>query len=212
MASTDESLLSTFDELVSQTDLSVSQQQRENLIAYVQLLDKWNKTYNLTSVRSAEEMLVKHLLDSLSISTFINKNNILDVGTGPGLPGIPLAIMHPDKAFTLLDSLGKRVRFLKQTVFELGVSNVNAVQSRVEEFSPQHRFDVILSRAFASLHDMLTWCEHLIAKDGQFFALKGQLHDEELENIPPGFSIVETKRLFVPTLASERHLIIIIKN
>ncbi|MDW3155937.1 16S rRNA (guanine(527)-N(7))-methyltransferase RsmG, partial [Vibrio sp. 779(2023)] len=134
-------LRTKLDSLIAQTDLDVSEKQREQLVGYVELLDKWNKAYNLTSVRDPLEMLVKHILDSIVVGTHLQGERFIDVGTGPGLPGIPLAIMHPEKTFFLLDSLGKRIRFIKQVVHTLGLKNVTPIQSRVEEFQPEEKFD-----------------------------------------------------------------------
>ncbi|HHI5411687.1 16S rRNA methyltransferase [Vibrio metoecus] len=198
------------DALISKTTLSVSEQQREQLVGYVQLLDKWNKAYNLTSVRDPMEMLVKHILDSLVVSPHLNGERFIDVGTGPGLPGIPLAIMHPDKQFVLLDSLGKRIRFLKQVIHELKITNVLPVQSRVEDFDPEQGFDAVLSRAFASMTDMVNWCQHLPkARSGVFFALKGVRPDDEITLLPEWCSVTDIKALQVPELEGERHLVIL---
>jgi len=198
------------DSLIAQTDLEVSEQQRNQLVGYVELLNKWNKAYNLTSVRDPSDMLVKHILDSIVVTTHLVGERFIDVGTGPGLPGIPLAIMNPDKSFVLLDSLGKRIRFIKQVVHELNISNVVPVQSRVEEFDPQDGFDAVLSRAFASMSDMVEWCEHLPRKDsGLFFALKGQLSQEEITLLPKWCSVTDIKALKVPELEGERHLVIL---
>ncbi|KQA20926.1 16S rRNA (guanine(527)-N(7))-methyltransferase RsmG [Vibrio metoecus] len=198
------------DALISKTTLSVSEQQREQLVGYVQLLDKWNKAYNLTSVRDPMEMLVKHVLDSLVVSPHLNGERFIDVGTGPGLPGIPLAIMHPDKQFVLLDSLGKRIRFLKQVIHELKITNVLPVQSRVEDFDPEQGFDAVLSRAFASMTDMVNWCQHLPkAGSGVFFALKGVRPDDEITLLPEWCSVTDIKALQVPELEGERHLVIL---
>lgn len=147
-------------DLIKQTDLIITEAQIDQLIQYVNMLNKWNKAYNLTSVRDPNEMLIKHIMDSLVISPYLQGENFIDVGTGPGLPGIPLAIINPDKQFDLVDSLGKRVRFLKQVKFELGISNIQPIQTRIEDYVSK-QFDGIISRAFASLNDMLTWCQHL---------------------------------------------------
>ncbi len=198
------------DSLIAQTDLDVSEQQREQLVGYVELLNKWNKAYNLTSVRDPSDMLVKHILDSMVVSPYLDGERFIDVGTGPGLPGIPLAIMNPEKSFVLLDSLGKRIRFIKQVLHELGIQNVVPVQSRVEEFDPEGGFDAVLSRAFASMSDMVEWCEHLPRKDsGVFFALKGQLPQEEITALPEWCSVTDVKPLKVPELEGERHLVIL---
>ncbi|TQO62343.1 16S rRNA (guanine(527)-N(7))-methyltransferase RsmG [Vibrio cholerae] len=198
------------DALISKTSLTVTEQQREQLVGYVQLLDKWNKAYNLTSVRDPMEMLVKHILDSLVVSPHLVGERFIDVGTGPGLPGIPLAIMHPDKEFVLLDSLGKRIRFLKQVIHDLKINNVLPVQSRVEEFDPESGFDGVLSRAFASMTDMVNWCKHLPKPNGGvFLALKGVRPDDEITLLPEWCSVTDIKALQVPELEGERHLVIL---
>ncbi|MGT3762979.1 16S rRNA (guanine(527)-N(7))-methyltransferase RsmG [Vibrio cholerae] len=198
------------DALISKTSLTVTEQQREQLVGYVQMLDKWNKAYNLTSVRDPMEMLVKHILDSLVVSPHLVGERFIDVGTGPGLPGIPLAIMHPDKEFVLLDSLGKRIRFLKQVIHELKINNVLPVQSRVEEFDPESGFDGVLSRAFASMTDMVNWCQHLPKPNaGVFLALKGVRPDDEITLLPEWCSVTDIKALQVPELEGERHLVIL---
>nr|WP_283771719.1 16S rRNA (guanine(527)-N(7))-methyltransferase RsmG [Shewanella sp. 10B] len=187
-------------------------EQKKQLLDFVGMLNKWNKAYNLTSVRDPEAMLVRHIMDSLVVSSHLQGERFIDVGTGPGLPGIPLAIMNPDKTFVLLDSLGKRIRFQKQVAFELGIHNISSIESRVEAYQPEQKFDGVLSRAFASIHDMLTWCHHLPAEHGQFYALKGQLSDEEMQQIPAGFVVTETIELQVPRLDEQRHLLKIIKE
>ncbi|MCF7364398.1 MULTISPECIES: 16S rRNA (guanine(527)-N(7))-methyltransferase RsmG [Vibrio] len=203
-------LRAKLDSLIAKTDLDVSDKQREQLLGYVGLLNKWNKAYNLTSVRDPADMLVKHILDSIVVSPYLDGERFIDVGTGPGLPGIPLAIMNPEKEFVLLDSLGKRIRFIKQVLHELGIVNVVAVQSRVEEFDPEGGFDAVLSRAFASMSDMVEWCQHLPrANSGVFFALKGQLPQEEISLLPEWCSVTDVKALKVPELEGERHLVIL---
>ncbi len=198
------------DALIAQTELDVSDKQRELLVGYVAMLDKWNKAYNLTSVRDPQDMLVKHILDSIIVSTHLQGERFIDVGTGPGLPGIPLAIMNPDKEFYLLDSLGKRIRFIKQVLHELKIENVTPIQSRVEEFQPEDKFDAVLSRAFASMIDMVSWCHHLPKTDtGLFLALKGQLPHDEIEQLPDWCSVTDIKALHVPELEGERHLVIL---
>lgn len=196
-------------QLIAQTDLTVTEQQIDQLVAFVAMLHKWNKAYNLTSVRDPNEMLVKHIMDSLMVSPHLQGERFIDVGTGPGLPGIPLAIMNPDKSFTLLDSLGKRIRFIRQAIFELKITNVTPVQSRVEEFQPEVGFDGVLSRAFASMNDMVSWCHHLPADNGCFMALKGQFDQQEVAELPEWCSVTEVKSLHVPELEGERHLVIL---
>ena len=198
--------------LLAQTDIVLSDKQQQQLVAYVELLDKWNKAYNLTSVRDPKEMMVKHIMDSLVVAPHLTGKHYIDVGTGPGLPGIVLAIALPGTQFVLLDSLGKRVRFLMQVKHALGLDNVTPVQSRVEEYQPSVKLDGVLSRAFASLQDMVQWCSHLIDDSGRFVALKGQFPDEELENLPAGTKFEQDISLDVPKLDAERHLIILSKD
>lgn len=201
------------DTLLAQAGISLTDQQKQQLLGYVGLLDKWNKAYNLTSVRDPKEMLVRHILDSIVVNPFLQGERFIDVGTGPGLPGIPLAIVRPESHFTLLDSLGKRVRFLRQVQHELKLTNIEPEQSRVEAFLPEPPFDGVISRAFASLQDMLSWCHHLPkAESGRFYALKGVRPDEELSQLPNGVELVSVERLHVPTLDGERHLVILKTN
>lgn len=201
------SLRSELDTLLAQTELTVSEQQASQLIQLVELLVKWNKAYNLTSVRDPSQMLVKHILDSIVVSPYLQGNSFIDVGTGPGLPGLPLAILNPDKQFVLLDSLGKRMRFIRQAVLSLGLKNVEIVQSRVEDYQPEVGFDCVLSRAFASLEDMLSWCYHLPNEDGHFLALKGQYPESEVIHLDSKFEFIESVTLQVPQLDGERCLV-----
>ncbi|USE70925.1 16S rRNA (guanine(527)-N(7))-methyltransferase RsmG [Pseudoalteromonas maricaloris] len=205
-------LLEQLNELLADTSIELSEQQKQQLVEYVQLLDKWNKAYNLTSVRDPKEMMVKHIMDSLVVAPHLTGSNYIDVGTGPGLPGMVLAIARPDINFVLLDSLGKRVRFLMQVKHGLGIENVTPVQSRVEEYQPSVKLDGVLSRAFASLQDMIQWCSHLIDNQGVFLALKGQYPADELEQLPSGVSLSQDISLVVPKLEGERHLIILSKD
>ncbi|EDV0150098.1 16S rRNA (guanine(527)-N(7))-methyltransferase RsmG, partial [Salmonella enterica subsp. enterica] len=174
--------------LLRSADIRLTDQQKQQLTGYVEMLHKWNKAYNLTSVRQPEQMLVRHIMDSIVVEPHLTGSRFIDVGTGPGLPGVPLAIVRPESHFVLLDSLGKRVRFLKQVQHELGLTNIEPVQSRVEEYQGKP-FDGVISRAFASLDDMLSWCHHLPASGtGRFFALKGSVPEEELTRLPEGIS------------------------
>ncbi|MDR0805324.1 MAG: 16S rRNA (guanine(527)-N(7))-methyltransferase RsmG [Enterobacteriaceae bacterium] len=199
-----------FERLLKSAGIELTDHQKQQLLGYVALLHKWNKAYNLTSVRDPQQMLIRHIMDSIVVNPYMQGERFIDVGTGPGLPGIPLAIVRPEAQFTLLDSLGKRIRFIRQVLHDLNITNVTPVQSRVEAFSIPDGFDGVISRAFASLQDMLTWCHHLPAqKSGKFYALKGIVSREELEQIPEGFRIQDVIRLDVPALEGERHLVII---
>lgn len=177
----------------------------EKLLAYLALLVKWNAAYNLTAVRDPGQMLVKHLLDSLSILPHVRGGSLIDVGTGAGLPGIVLALVKPELQVTLLDSNGKKVRFLRQVIAELKIANAQAVQSRAEEF--EGRFDVVTSRAFATLADMIEWSGHMAAEGGEFLAMKGVRPEAEIAALPAGFKAVEVLPLAVPFLDEERHLV-----
>ncbi|WP_293751476.1 16S rRNA (guanine(527)-N(7))-methyltransferase RsmG [uncultured Paraglaciecola sp.] len=205
-------LLTVLKDSLKNCDLIVTEEHQQQLIHYVLMMHKWNRTYNLTSVREPQQMVIKHIVDSIVVAPYLDKTIYIDVGTGPGLPGIPLAIMCPDKQFILLDSLGKRVRFMKQVAYELKIDNIQPVQSRVEDFEPSEEIDGVLSRAFASLKDMLHWCQHLVNSHGVFLALKGQLPKDELEELPLGFILQETIKLDVPGLEGERHIVKIKKQ
>jgi len=200
-------LKAQLDGLLAQTDLQISEQQAAQLIQLVELLMKWNKAYNLTSVREPGQMLVKHIMDSIVVSPHLQGHTFIDVGTGPGLPGLPLAILNPDRQFVLLDSLGKRLRFIRQAILSLGLKNVEIVQSRVEEYQPEVGFDCVLSRAFASLEDMLSWCHHLPNENGHFLALKGQYPESEITHLDSKFKFIESITLQVPQLDGERCLV-----
>ena len=195
--------------LLAQAEIQLTDLQKDQLIQLVQLLHKWNKAYNLTSVRDPQEMLVKHILDSIVVSSYLQGDRFIDVGTGPGLPGLPLAIINPTKQFVLLDSLGKRISFIRNAVRELGLTNVEPVLSRVEEYQPEQKFDGVLSRAFASLKDMTDWCHHLPKKDGYFYALKGIYHEDEVQELDKKFEVKDVITLNVPELVGERHLIVL---
>lgn len=205
-------MLNKLNRLLNSAGITLPENQKQQLVGYVELLHKWNKAYNLTSVRDPSEMLVRHILDSIVVEPHLQGTRFMDVGTGPGLPGIPLAIVRPDSHFTLLDSLGKRVRFLRQVQHELHLDNITPVQSRVEEFPAQPPFDGVISRAFASLSDMVKWCHHLPAENGRFYALKGIRPDDEITVLPAAFSVEEIVRLQVPELEGERHLVVIKPN
>lgn len=195
--------------LLEQANIALTDHQQRQLIDYVQLLDKWNQAYNLTAVRDPQEMLVRHIIDSLVIAPYLQGQRFIDVGTGPGLPGIPLAIACPQYHFTLLDSLGKRVRFLRQVQLSLNLPSVTPVQSRVEQFSDSLPFDGVISRAFASLADMANWCAHLPGTQGRFYALKGVWPTEELASLPENVECETVIPLTVPELNEQRHLVIL---
>lgn len=205
-------MLNKLSRLLDEAGISLTDHQKNQLVAYVDMLHKWNKAYNLTSVRDPNEMLIRHILDSVVVAPHLVGSRFIDVGTGPGLPGIPLSIVLPDAHFTLLDSLGKRIRFLRQVQHELGLTNITPVQSRVEDFPAEPPFDGVISRAFASLNDMVSWCHHLPGQRGRFYALKGQLPDDEIGQLPAEFAVDSVIKLRVPQLDGERHLVMIKPN
>ena len=192
--------------------IDYSAEQRDQLLAYLQLLITWNRAYNLTAIRDPAEMVKLHLLDSLTVLPHIQGQRLIDVGTGAGLPGIPLAIMCPDRHFTLLDSNGKRTRFLFQARCELGLANVSEIQSRVEEHRPDRGYDAVLSRAFTSVADMVNKCAHLLTTDGLFLAMKGKFPQSELSEVGKAYKVDVSHTLQVPGVEGERHLIVISRN
>ncbi|MEI6542820.1 MAG: 16S rRNA (guanine(527)-N(7))-methyltransferase RsmG [Methylococcales bacterium] len=157
--------------------LSLDENQIEQLLDFIKLLEKWNKAYNLTAIRNKEAMVSLHLLDSLAIVPFIEGKSVIDIGTGAGLPGIPLAIYFPDIHFTLLDSNAKKTRFVQQALLELKIKNVSVCHNRVEDYHPGHYYDTVITRAFASLTDIVAWTGHLINEQGVLLAMKGQSAD-----------------------------------
>lgn len=205
-------MLNKLSRLLDEAGISLTDHQKNQLVAYVEMLHKWNKAYNLTSVRDPNEMLIRHILDSIVVAPHLQGERFIDVGTGPGLPGIPLSIVLRDAHFTLLDSLGKRVRFLRQVQHELHLTNVTPVQSRVEDFPADPPFDGVISRAFASLNDMVNWCQHLPGTQGKFYALKGLIPNDEIDTLPAQFSVESIVKLAVPHLEGDRHLVVIKAN
>ncbi|MCV6612979.1 MAG: 16S rRNA (guanine(527)-N(7))-methyltransferase RsmG [Amphritea sp.] len=192
-----------------QMAISLTDEQVEQLLKYHALLVKWNKAFNLTAVRSPLEMISRHLTDSLSVLPHIDCQRLIDVGSGPGLPGIPLAICRPDLPITLLDSNIKKSRFQFQAKAELGLDNVEVIHDRVEKFIPEQPFDAVISRAFASLQDMIHWTDHLCAEQGIFLAMKGMYPVEELEQLPESIQLRQSIPLQVPGTDGERHLLIL---
>lgn len=174
---------------------------------YLELLAKWNETYNLTAVRVPEEMVTRHLLDSLAVLPFIGESRVLDVGTGAGLPGLVLAMARPGQRFVLLDSAGKKTRFVEHAVGRLGLENVRVVRARAEEYEDPEGFEVVLSRAFSSVADFIRLAGHLVREDGRLLAMKGALPEVELRDLPEAWQLQAAHRLSVPGLARERHLL-----
>jgi 16S rRNA (guanine527-N7)-methyltransferase len=194
--------------------LSLPDGAEAQLLAYLALLEKWNRVHNLTAVRGAERMVSHHLLDSLAAVPFFQAGGsdsirVLDVGSGGGLPGIPLAIARPELQVTLIDSVAKKTAFLLQAKAELGLNNVRVVTGRVEDFRPGTRFDVITSRAFSDLKEFVTLTRHLLEPAGRWLAMKGLMPHEEIAYMPDWVKVSANHALVVPGLEASRHLIVL---
>ena len=184
-----------------------TESQFSKLKQYVELLARWNKTYNLTSVREVKDMIPLHIFDSLVVADFIIGENCLDVGSGAGLPTIPLAIMQHGRQFTALDTNGKKTRFIQHAVIELGLKNVKVEQARIENWKPEQKFDAIISRAFASVYDFVSASAQHLSNGGILYAMKGQFPESELHYLPKNYTLKTTHNLHVPFVDGERHLL-----
>lgn len=188
---------------------ALSSVDQSRLLTYLALLDKWNRVYNLTAVRETERMVSHHLLDSLAIVPYVETASVLDVGSGGGLPGIPLAIARPDLQVTLIDSVAKKTAFLLQAKAELGLENVTVVTGRVEAHQDANGFDTIISRAFSDLKEFVTLTRHLLAPRGRWLAMKGLYPHEEIAALPDWVKLRGEHALTIPHLDATRHLIIL---
>lgn len=192
--------------MLAATFSELSEDQQKKLISFIALLSKWNRAYNLTAIRDPKEMLIRHVFDSLTTIAHLHGSKIIDVGTGPGIPGIPLAIACPALDFVLLDSNGKKIRFVRQAIAELGLDNVTAFQHRVETFTEVGDFDSVLTRAFSDLPDIYAKTKHLLSDNGMILAMKGKIPNEELKNFSSHVTVLTLK---VPYLDEQRHLLCI---
>ncbi len=197
------------DEGLSELGLALDRDASSRLLEYLALLDKWNRTYNLTAIRDVARAVSGHLLDCLAVVPYLAGKRVLDVGSGAGLPGIPIAVAKPEVQVTLLDSNHKKAAFLRQAVAELQLKNVNVICERVENWRPTGRFDCIISRAFAEITEFVESASHLLAPAGVFASMKGVRPFEEIARLPRGFRVKDVLRLKVPMLAAERHLVLI---
>jgi 16S rRNA (guanine527-N7)-methyltransferase len=197
------------DDGLSALPLDLPHDARDKLLRYLALLQKWNRTYNLTAIREPARLVSHHLLDCLTAIPHIPPGRTVDIGSGGGLPGVPLAIAQPERAVALLDSNHKKGAFLKQVVIECGLRNAEVHVGRAEEWAPAARFEVGVSRAFADLPGFVEAARHLVQKEGLLGAMKGLHPDEELAQLPPGVAVHQTIPLSVPGLKAARHLILL---
>ena len=202
-----EALRTQLERGIADLRLTLPEDAVERLLDYRELLERWNSAYNLTAIRDDREMVARHLLDSLTILPYVQGRTLADLGTGPGLPGIPVAIAEPAREVLMVDSNGKKVRFLREAIRSLKLGNGRALQSRVEDV--EGTFECVTARAFASLADMLGWGGHLLAPGGVWLAMKGKHPAEELDGVPEGFHVEAIHTLSVPGVEGERHLVVI---
>jgi 16S rRNA (guanine527-N7)-methyltransferase len=179
----------------------------ERLLRLVDELELGNAQFNLTAIRDRPGMLYKHILDSLSLQPYLRGSRVADIGTGAGFPGLPLAILNPERRFTLVEATGKKARFVEQTTQALGCGNVQVVHSRAENYRPFELFDTVVARALSSLADFAAYAGHLCAPDGRLLAMKGKRPDEEISALPKSFRVLAVHRLKLPGLDDERHLV-----
>ena len=182
---------------------------KQKLITFIALLDKWNRVYNLTAIRDKEKMVTHHILDSLAVAPYIHGVDVLDVGSGAGLPGVPLALVSPERRFVLIDSNAKKTRFIQQAKAELGLTNLFVETTRVENYHPAQPFDTVLSRAFSSISQFLLTAGALCKPGGAIIAMKGEYPEAELDVIPNGYSIKAVLAVDVPLLNAQRHIVCI---
>lgn len=189
---------------LQQLTLPYDDKQIEQLLTFIKLIEKWNKAYNLTSVRDRQDMARLHILDSLAILPYVQGRRVADIGTGAGLPGIPLAIFLPQVEFTLLDSNSKKTRFVQQAALELKLKNVTVQHSRVEQFKPIERFSTVIMRAFASMENIINLTGHLLADNAVLLAMKGQTPEQELMQLTENYTVIP---IVVPGIAAQRCLV-----
>ncbi len=192
--------------------LALDADQETKLIRLLDELDDWNQRMNLTAIRERSQQITKHLLDSLSVQPFLQGTRICDIGTGAGFPGIPLAIVNPERQFTLVDSTAKKLKFIDHVAQVLELTNIRTVHTRAESFRPDARFDIVLSRAVGPVVQFVNWAGHLCVGGGRLLAMKGRYPHDELTKMPNGWKIAAVHRLEVPGLDEERHLVEICRS
>lgn len=194
---------------LAELGLTATPVQITSLTRFLRLLEKWNRAFNLSGIRDPHDMAARHVLDSLTVLPYLHGISILDVGTGAGLPGLPLAVLEPRRHFTLLDSGGKKVRFVRHALGELALANVSVVQERVEAYSPADAFDTVVCRAFTSLGSFARRCGRLAASRGRLVAMKGHFPEDELAESPADWQATEVAAVTVPGLAGQRHVVVL---
>jgi 16S rRNA (guanine527-N7)-methyltransferase len=195
-----------------QLGMTLSETDATRMLKLLDELDDWNQRMNLTAIRQRDQQITKHLLDSLSIAGFVRGARVLDVGTGAGFPGLPLAIAMPEVQFTLLDSTAKKLKFIEHVAQVIAASNVQTVHTRAESFRPKERFDTIVSRAVGAVGVFVEWAGHLCIGGGRLLAMKGRDPTQELQKLPSGWKVAAVHRLSVPGLDEERHLVEICRS
>lgn len=192
--------------------IELSATQAAALITLLDELDDWNARMNLTAIRERSQQTTKHLLDSLSIQPYLRGSRIVDVGTGAGFPGLPLALVNPERDFTLLDSTAKKLKFIDHVAGRLSLPNVRTVHARAESFEPAQRFDTVVSRAVGPIEKFMQWSAHLCVGGGRLLAMKGRYPEDELKKLPSGWKLAAVHRLTIPGLDEERHLVEICRS
>lgn len=210
-----QSLISNREELqqgIAAMSLACSSEQMDTLLAYIELLRKWNATYNLLGGNEQATLVSRHILDSLSINPYLDGSLIADIGAGAGLPGIPLAILNPDKHFVLIDSNGKKTRFMFQAKLQLKLGNISVENCRIEHYQSKRQIDMVMCRAFATLADALNLLQPLFSDNCRLLAMKGHYPEQEIAQLPEGFELTGSHTLDVPGNESQRHLIEIMRK
>lgn len=197
---------------LTENSMEISTSMQDQLIQYLELMQKWNQVFNLTTITAPKDMVYLHLIDSLAVAPYLHGTEMLDVGTGAGLPGIPLAITKPEQHWTLVDKNSKKTRFLTQAIAHLELKNAIAAHTRSEEFHPDHGFDSILSRAFGTIRMFAETTGHLLKPNGILIAMKGKYPQDEINDVPEGFQIQDVTRLYIKGTDVERHIVRIKKS
>ena len=205
-------MLATLKSGAAELGVSLSDDAARKMLRVLDQLDEWNQKMNLTAIRDRPQQLTKHLLDSLSVVKHLHGSRVIDIGTGAGFPGLPLAIALPEMHFTLLDSTAKKLKFIEHVTALLGLENVETVHSRAEAFQPKYRYDVVISRAVGAVDTFVKWAGHLCVGGGRLLAMKGRYPTDELTKLPSGWKLATVHRLSVPGLDEERHLVEICRS